>query len=256
MIFVPRSAPEAKVAQLLVYGARVFLVDGSYEDAFDLSQQSVEAFGWYNRNCAVNPYLVEGKKTGGLEIAEQLRDSLPDVIMVPVGDGCIVSGIGKGLGEMRALGIIDRVPRIIGVQAENAAPIANAFASGQEKLAPVEAATLADSINVGTPRNWRKALRSVRRTGGAFVTVSDEAILAAIPALARGSGVFAEPTACAALAGAHRARELNLIDDAESVLILATGNGLKDARGAMRSVEPLEPIAKDLEEVRRVLSLA
>lgn len=255
-IFVPRAAPEAKLAQLLIYGAQVFLVDGTYEDAFDLCQQSVEVFGWYNRNCAVNPYLVEGKKTGGLEIAEQLRATLPDVVMVPVGDGCIVSGIGKGLTEMRALGVTDRVPRIIGVQAENAAPIANAFASGEEKLVPVEAATLADSINVGMPRNWRKGLRSVRATGGAFVTVSEAAILAAIPALARGSGVFAEPTACAALAGAHRAREMNLIDKDESVLILATGNGLKDARGAMRAVKMPEPIANDLEEVRRVLSLA
>ena len=149
---------------LIVYGAQVFRVDGTYEEAFELSQKAVEEFGWYNRNCAVNPYLVEGKKTGGLEIAEQLRDDPPDVVMVPVGDGCIVSGIGKGLREMHQLGVIDRLPRIIGVQAENAAPIAKAFDAGVEELTPVEATTLADSINVGTPRNWLKGLRSVRST--------------------------------------------------------------------------------------------
>jgi len=255
-IFVPATAPEAKVSQLLIYGATVFLVDDSYAAAYDLCQQAVEAFDWYNRNCAVNPYLVEGKKTGGLEIAEQMRQNLPDVVAVPVGDGCIISGVGKGLLEMHKLGIIDRVPRLLGVQAEGAAPIANAFASGKEELVPTEANTLADSICVGTPRNWLKAIRTVRHCHGGFVVVSDAEILAMIPRLARGSGVFAEPTACAALAGVKVAREKNLIDASESVLVLATGNGLKDAQGAMRAVSMPQPIAAKLEEVRRVLSLA
>ncbi|MBI5508479.1 MAG: threonine synthase [Deltaproteobacteria bacterium] len=252
-IFVPAAAPEAKVAQLLIYGAKVFLVQGTYVDAWNLCQQAVAAFGWYNRSCAVNPFLVEGKKTGGLEIAEQMRRELPDVVMVPVGDGCIISGITKGLREMQQLGVIDRVPRVIGVQAEGAAPIAAAFAAGGEALEPVEANTLADSIAVGTPRNWRKAIKGVKSTHGDFVTVSDPEIIEMLPRLARASGVFAEPTGVVAAAGIKRARERGLIAARESVLALATGNGLKDVKGAMRAVTLPEPVAPSLDAVRRSL---
>ncbi|MCM3875924.1 MAG: pyridoxal-phosphate dependent enzyme, partial [Thermoanaerobaculia bacterium] len=132
-IFVPASAPEAKVAQLLVYGAKVFLVEGPYEDAFRVCQAAVLEFGWYNRNCAINPYLVEGKKTCGLEIAEQMRERLPDVVTVALGDGCTTAGIWKGLVEMKTHGIIDRLPRILAVQAEGAAPLAKTFARGDAR---------------------------------------------------------------------------------------------------------------------------
>ena len=133
-IFVPASAPEAKVAQLLVYGAKVLLVEGTYEDAFHTCQESVEEFGWYNRNCAINPYLVEGKKTCGLEIAEQMRGRMPDVVTVALGDGCTTAGIWKGLTEMKRHGVIDRLPRILAVQAEGAAPLAKTFERGGEKI--------------------------------------------------------------------------------------------------------------------------
>jgi threonine synthase len=252
-IFVPASAPEAKVAQLLVYGARVFLVEGPYEDAFRVCQAAVGEFGWYNRNCAINPYLVEGKKTCGLEIAEQMRERLPDVVTVALGDGCTTAGIWKGLVEMKTHGLIDRLPRILAVQAEGAAPLAKTFARGDERIDPVDAATLADSINVGAPRNGIKALRAVRASGGAIVTASDEAILAWIPRLARATGVFAEPTGVAALAGLEAAIEKGLVARGERVLHVATGNGLKDTRGAMRSVGPPTRIPPDLDAVRRTL---
>ncbi len=252
-IFVPATAPEAKVAQLLIYGARVLLVQAPYSRVWELCQQAVERFGWYNRNCAVNPYLVEGKKTGGLEIGEQLAATPPDVVVVSVGDGCTIAGIGKGLGEMHRLGVLPRLPRLIGVQAEGAAPIARAFAAGEERLVPVEAQTIADSISVGTPRNWRKALRAVRHSGGAYVTVSDAEILAMIPRLARGAGVFAEPTAVAALAGAGVARRKGLIAASESVVIMSTGNGLKDVRGAMKAVTLPAPVPPTLEAVQAAL---
>jgi len=252
-IFVPASAPEAKVAQLLVYGAQVFLVEGPYEDAFRVCQAAVEAFGWYNRNCAINPYLVEGKKTCGLEIAEQMRENLPDVVTVALGDGCTTAGIWKGLVEMKRHGVIDRLPRILAVQAEGAAPLAKTFARGDERIDPVDATTLADSINVGSPRNGIKALRAVRASGGAIVTASDEAILAWIPRLARATGVFAEPTGVAALAGLEAALEKGLVRRGERVLHVATGNGLKDTRGAMRSVGPPTRIPPDLDAVRRTL---
>jgi threonine synthase len=254
-IFVPASAPEAKVAQLLVYGAKVFLVEGPYEDAFRVCQAAVEEFGWYNRNCAINPYLVEGKKTCGLEIGEQLRENLPDVVTVALGDGCTTAGIWKGLIEMKTHGVIDRLPRLLAVQAEGAAPLAKTFARGDERIEPLEATTLADSINVGSPRNGIKALRAVRASGGAIVTAADEAILAWIPRLARATGVFAEPTGVAALAGLEAALEKGLVRRGERVLHVATGNGLKDTRGAMRSVGPPTRIQRDLDAVRRTLEL-
>jgi threonine synthase len=252
-IFVPASAPEAKVAQLLVYGAKVFLVEGPYEDAFRVCQAAVEEFGWYNRNCAINPYLVEGKKTCGLEIGEQLQKSLPDVVTVALGDGCTTAGIWKGLVEMKTHGVIDRLPRILAVQAEGAAPLARTFARGDERIDPVDATTLADSINVGAPRNGIKALRAVRASGGSIVTATDEAILAWIPRLARATGVFAEPTGVAALAGLEAAIEKGVVRRGERVLHVATGNGLKDTKGAMRSVGPPTRIPPDLDAVRGAL---
>ncbi|HEX9638215.1 MAG TPA: threonine synthase [Acidobacteriota bacterium] len=252
-IFVPAFAPEAKLAQLLVYGATVLQVEGDYAAAFELCQQAIEAFGWYNRNCAINPYLVEGKKTCGLEIGEQLAARPPDVVAVSVGDGCTIAGIWKGLTELHRFGLIPRLPRLLGVQAEGAQPIARAFAAGEPTVTPSQADTLADSINVGAPRNGVKALRAVRASGGQFVTVSDQAILEAIPRLARGSGVFAEPTAAASLAGIQAARERGLIGAGESVLQVVTGNGLKDVRGALRSVSGPHRIPPTLEAVRQAL---
>lgn len=252
-IFVPASAPEAKVAQLLVYGAKVFLVDGAYEDAFRLCQSAVDAFGWYNRNCAINPYLVEGKKTCGLEIAHQMREAMPDVVTVALGDGCTTGGIWKGLVEMKAHGVIDRLPRLLAVQAAGAAPLAATFAGGGERIEPVEASTVADSINVGAPRNGVRALRAVRASGGAIVTAPDEAILSWIPRLARATGVFAEPTGVAALAGLEAALAKGLVRRGERVLHVATGNGLKDTRAAMRSVGAPTRIPPDLDAVRSAL---
>ena len=177
VIFVPHTAPEAKVAQLLIYGAKVFLVHGSYDVAYDLAAKAAATFGWYNRSAAVNPFLVEGKKTGALELAEQLRWEVPDVVLVGVGDGSVISGICKGFDELQCLGLIDRLPAVIGVQAEGAAPIARAFEryDGSEVfIEDVEAQTVADSICVGKPRDIVKAVTYVARNGGHFVTVSDQ----------------------------------------------------------------------------------
>jgi threonine synthase len=265
-IFVPETAPEAKITQLLVYGATVFTVRGSYDQAYYLAMDAAQAFGWYNRNCAINAYLVEGKKTCGLEIGEQLRDNLPDVVAVAVGDGCTIAGIGKGLVEMKELGITDRVPRLLGVQAAGAAPIATCYRQQQSyalaptfqgsaaaTLVPVEARTVADSIAVGQPRNATKAMRAVAATGGDFITVSDEQILAAIPRLARATGVFAEPAGAAALAGVIAARAAGLIGSHERVLVVATGNGLKDIKSARKAVGQPHMVAPHLADVRAVL---
>jgi threonine synthase len=260
VIFVPRTAPQAKVAQLLVYGATVLLVDGSYDDAFELCLEAAPEFGWYNRNTAYNPYMSEGKKTVAFEICEQLSQeqgtlAAPDVVVVPVGDGCIIGGVHKGFKDLVVLDWIDRMPRIIGVQAVGSSPLVDAWQQGLEgwEMQPVEAHSVADSIVAGLPRDRIKALRAVRETGGVFLRVSDAEIVAAIPALAQGCGVFAEPAAAAAYAGLVKAVERDLVAPDESIVVLATGSGLKDISTAIKSVGEPAVIKPDLSEVRRAM---
>ena len=287
VIFVPRTAPEAKVAQLLAYGARVLLVDGTYDQAFELCLQAAPRFGWYNRNTGYNPYMSEGKKTAAFEICEQLSLgahtdvtrprgtplSAPDVVCVPVGDGCIIGGLHKGFRDLVALGWIEKTPRLIGVQAAGSSPLvstwerhckgtrrcAAACADDVTKIAldmqPIDAHTLADSISAGLPRDRIKALRAVVETNGAYVRVSDEQILAAIPALARGCGVFAEPAAAAAYAGLVQAVQDGLVAPDDYIVVLSTGSGLKDARAAIQSVEQPPVIAPELAAVEQALNV-
>jgi threonine synthase len=244
VIFVPEGAPEPKVAQLLVFGARVFKVKGSYDATWEMCQRACARYGWYNRNAAVNPSLVEGKKTCGLEIAEQAADDLPDWVAVSVGDGCTIAGIGKGLAEMHALGLIRRRPRLLGVQAEGARPLVDAFRDGRD-MQPSVARTVADSICVGHPRNWRKALRAVRESGGAFVAVPDEAILDAMREAGRRAGVFGEPAGVAGLAGVRRAVEGGIVGRRDSVLAVVTGSGLKDVKAAIGVAGTPDSLAPD-----------
>lgn len=235
-IFVPEKAPVAKVTQLLVYGAEVILVKGDYEDAFNLATAAIERWGWYNRNCAINPYLVEGKKTCALEIAEQLDWNVPDRVFVSVGDGCIISSVYKAFFDLLQLGLIDRIPRITGVQAEGASPIYQAVKSGAERVAFTSANTIADSISVGAPRNWAKALRAVRESGGDVVTVSDREILEAMPELARETGVFGEPAGVTGFAGFKKMALRGDLGPDERIAFIVTGNGLKDIVSAQKAV--------------------
>jgi threonine synthase len=263
IIFVPASAPAAKVAQLRAFGAKVLLVEGTYEQAYDLCEEACKAFGWYDRNCAVNPYLVEGKKTCGLEIGEQLAAHPPEVVAVALGDGCTTAGIWKGLREMHGLGILPKLPRLLAVQAEGAAPLARAFAAGNfgdvsagQSYERVRVSTVADSIAVGEPRNWRKALRAVKQSEGAIVTASDDAILDAAKDIAAATGVFAEPTAAAGYAGILEARTRGVVSAKDEVLLVVTGNGLKDIAGASKKAPLAHRIGASLDECRRALGLA
>jgi len=230
-IFVPENAPAAKVTQLLIYGANVVLVRGDYSDAFRLASAAIERFGWYNRNCAINPYLVEGKKTCAIEIAEQMGWMVPDRVFISVGDGCCISGLYKGFCDMMDLGLTDRMPKITGVQAKGASPIYEAIMKGDPRVTFGRAETIADSISVRAPRNWAKALRAVRATGGTAAAVTDDEILSAIPELARASGVFGEPAGAAAFAGFRRMAKDGLLGADERVAVVVTGNGLKDIDG-------------------------
>jgi threonine synthase len=236
VIFVPESAPEAKVAQLLSYGATVVLVAGNYAAAFDLCMEAAEANGWYNRNTGFNPFMTEGKKTVVFEILEQLAWSAPDVVAVSVGDGSIIGGLHKGLKDALALGWIDRMPRILGVQAAGSDYLVQAWESGEDILTkePISADTIADSISADLPRDRIKALAAATDTGGAYVRVEDDDILAAIPEIAAGTGVFAEPAGAAAYPGIRLAVDAGLVGANEDVVMVVTGSGLKDVGAAMR----------------------
>lgn len=256
VIFVPAAAPEAKIAQLLIYGATVMLVQGNYDNAFDLAVAASERYGWYNRNTGMNPYTLEGKKTVAFEVAEQFGWDVPDVLVVSVGDGNIISGVYKGFKDLLELGWIDRIPRLIGVQSTGSAACYQAWKAGADPatMAPINAQTVADSIAADLPRDRVKAVRAVAESSGAFVAVPDEAILDGIPALARLSGVFAEPAGAAVYAGARAAIDEGAIQADDRVVLLVTGNGLKDIKSAMRVAGAGHPVAPDIDEVERLRS--
>jgi threonine synthase len=258
IIFAPRTAPPAKIAQLMIYGAKVFLVDGSYDDAFDLTIQASAEFGWYCRNTGYNPFTAEGKKTAALEIWEWMQ-GIPAMetkslcVFVSVGDGNIISGLHKGFIDLVKLGWLERTPRIFGVQAEGSAAIANAYFSGTEIITPVAANTLADSISVDLPRDGVRAVRAARETGGGYIIVSDDEIISAISQLGK-VGIFAEPAGSASYAGMVKSLQTGLITPDDEVLVINTGSGLKDVRAAMKAVaEPIiiEPTIAALKKAIR-----
>jgi len=265
VIFVPKSAPPAKIAQLLIYGSTVLAVDGSYDDAFDLCTEACREFGWYNRSTGYNPYMTEGKKTVSYEIALQLTECTgaaahnpdrlvaPDAVFVSVGDGCIIGGVHKGFRDLLALGWIDHMPRIYGVQSALSPALYNAWRTGVEIPAPVRATTRADSISVDAPRDAVKALAAVRATGGAYILVEDAAILQAILPLARLGGVFAEPAGATAYAGLLQAWCDGLVTADETIVVINTGSGLKDVRAAMEVTGEVRVIAPTLDAVRAAL---
>ena len=250
----PAHAPEGKVAQLRIFKSNVLLVEGSYDEAYYLCQEAAQTFGWYNRNCAINPYLIEGKKTAGLEAAEQLAGRIPDWVSVAVGDGCTIAGIWKGFVEMKRFGIIDKLPRLLGVQAAGSAPIYETFQAGDETLRPVKANTLADSIAVGQPRNQTKALRAIRESHGAMVAVEDGEILSAMYELAQHTGVFGEPAGVTGIAGLLRAISDEIVKPTETVLHIVSGNGLKDVRSAQRACPEARRIKVSLDDVRAIVA--
>ncbi len=256
VVFVPASAPEAKLVQLLCYGADVVRVQGSYDDAFDLCLAACDAFGWYNRNTALNPFTIEGKKTAALEVAFAMSSEPPDVVFVPTGDGAILAGAAKGFEDLVRGGLLARMPRLVAVQPEGSAGIVTAYRDGAESVTPVpDAASVADSLTVATPRNAILCLKRIRESEGGAVAVSDDEILEAIPFLARHTGVFAEPAGAAALAGLHRALEDGLVGRDERIVLLITGTGLKDVPAASRTVERPEPVPPDLEAVAKRFGL-
>ena len=253
VIFAPKTAPSAKIAQLLVFGARVLLVDGNYDAAFDLSVEAAREFGWYCRNTGYNPFTAEGKKTAAFEIWEQLPETSNRLaVFVSVGDGNIISGLHKGFKDLHALGLIESIPRIFGVQSIESAAIANAYNAGTEDIQPVSATTRADSISVDMPRDGLRALRAATQTGGAYITVPDAEIIQAIAELGK-VGIFAEPAGATSYAGLVKAVEQGLITPDDPVVVINTGSGLKDVNAAMMAVGEAPIIEPTLEAVKRLV---
>lgn len=251
VIFCPASAPAAKLVQVAVYGAKLLPVKGTYDQAFELSLEATKSFGWYSRNTAYNPMTVEGKKTAALEIWEDLKYTAPDKILIPTGDGVILAGIAKGFEELSKLGLIEKLPQLIAVQAVGSCAITKAFESGAEDVAPhPHASTIADSICVQAPRNGRWALKAIRESKGFCVTVTDEEIISAIALLGSAEGVFAEPAAAATIAALKKLVNKGKIKSDETVVALITGTGLKDVLAASKAVNIPDPIEPSLESIK------
>jgi len=257
VIFAPKTAPPAKIAQLLIYGAQVILVDDNYDAAYQLSLEATAEYGWYNRNTGYNPFTAEGKKTAAYEIWEQvlLPNDLdrPLCVFVSVGDGNIISGIHKGFWDLQEIGQIKHMPRIFGVQSTGSAAIYNAYAAGTEVILPVTATTLADSISVNLPSDGLRALRAATHTDGGYVAVEDEQILQAISDLGA-VGIFAEPAGSTAYAGLKQALEDGLVATDDPILVLNTGSGLKDVKAAKQSAGDAPVIPPNLESVKALLA--
>jgi threonine synthase len=249
VIFVPKRAPKAKVTQLLVYGAKTVIVDDSYDRAFELSVEITKKFGFYNRNCAYNPFLVEGKKTVAYEMWEQMGFEVPDRVYVSIGDGCITSGIYKGFYDLMQLGLSDRLPRIIGVQAAGCNPVEVAMKTGE--FVAQQGNTIADSIAVGIPRNRLKAMRALKESNGDCISVTDDEIKSALLEMPRSTGVFGEPAGVTAFAGFKKHAVIGNIKADEKVVVLITGNGLKDIESAISVCTLPQPVAPDSETVEK-----
>jgi threonine synthase len=253
VIFVPLNASDAKLRLMRLSGATVLQVRQGYEAAFNLSEQAAAEFGWYSRNTGYNPLTTEAKKTVALEIWEQFGREMPDVVVSAVGDGPTISALAKGFRELVACGVADRVPRIVGVQAEGCQPLKTAWDSGRA-IEPSAPDTLADGIAVEMPVSGPSVLRDVRAAGGGFVAVSDQAMLDAINVLAEKAGLLAEPAGAAGFAALDAALSNGLIETNERVVVLMTGTLFKNLSFGRAFNKPIE-IDADLEQVRTAVAL-
>ena len=251
IIMVPETAPIAKLTQIMMYGATIVPVKGSYDDAFDLSVAATQEFGWYNRNTAYNPLTIEGKKTVVFEIFEQLDLKVPDRIFVSVGDGVIISGVYKGFEDLMKLGIIDRIPAIVAVQSSGSDNLVRNLTN--EVFESRAGKTIADSIAVDYPRNFYMAKKFIEEYGGESILVSDEEILSATELLAKSTGIFTEPASAAAYAGILAFNEKQKVPANSLNVVLLTGSGLKDLKAVSGRVKPPASIIPDLTNLRQFI---
>ena len=262
VVFVPASAPVAKLTQMLAFGARVLAVRGNYDDAYDLCQAASEEFGWFNRSTGYNAFTREGKKTCAYEIWQDLGGQAPDRVVVSTGDGNTLSAIWKGWCDLKAIGLIQRLPKLDCVQSEASAAINDTVrqirCDTESKVnwstlavRNVTATTIADSISVNRPRDGLAAVKAIIQSGGEAVTVTDREILLGIPEVARTTGVFPEPAAAAPWAGLKQMIRKKRIGNDETVVCIVSGSGLKDianARTVVGKPELIEPSLKAVQD--------
>ncbi|MFH0770770.1 MAG: threonine synthase [Candidatus Peregrinibacteria bacterium] len=246
VIFVPRTTPAPKLAQIIAYGAHVVCIDGSYDQAYELCEEACHRYGWYNRNTSRNPYLSEGKKTVSYEICEQMHWEVPDKVFVPVGDGCVIGAVWKGFKDFHTMGFIAKLPQIIGVQPEGSNALCRAFHGHCARADTIQPRTIADSLSVALPKDDVKALAAVRESNGTFVEVSDAKIQEAQLLLAKTTGVFAEPAGSTPLAGLQCLLDAGAVAANEKVLLLVTGSGLKDTGAFTERIKGLPVISPDI----------
>ncbi len=235
-VLIPKGKiAKGKLLQALVHGAEITEIDGNFDRALRTVKEMAEKHRDLYLVNSVNPYRIEGQKTVAFEIWEQLGRRIPDYVFVPVGNAGNISAIWKGFRELQETELTEQAPKMIGVQASGAAPIANAIASSVEGIKPwSHPNTVASAIRIGAPASWKKALKAVRESHGTVVKVSDREIVRAQRLLARREGIFAEPASAASLAGLYRARRSDLVTNDASVVCVVTGHGLKDQRSAAR----------------------
>ncbi|MCF6367202.1 MAG: threonine synthase [Bacteroidales bacterium] len=253
IIMVPKTAPLAKLTQIVMYGATIIPVKGTYDDAFDLSIKATEKFGWYNRNTAFNPLTIEGKKTVSFELYDQLGQTIPDRIFVPVGDGVIISGVYKGFEDLLKLGIIEKMPIIVAVQSEGSDNIARNMNTDNFVLKASN--TVADSISVDIPRNFYMAKQFIQKYKGELMTVSDNEIISASAELSKNTGLFAEPAAATAFAGIINYMSMNKLEADSNNVVLLTGSGLKDLKSVQSVISIPDAVEPDVENLKNMLNL-
>lgn len=249
-VFCPKRIPLGKRIQIQAFGAQIYLVDGSYDDAFDLCLEVSAKNKWYNRNTAYNPLTIEGKKSSVLDMFIELNGKLPDVIFVPTGDGVIIAGIYKGIYDLMNLGWIEKMPRLVAVQASGSDALYRFVRDGKFEF--VSADTVADSISASSPRNLYMAAHAVKETSGEVVCVTDEEILDAQAEIIRETGLMIEPASSSAYAGLKKYINEGKLKANEIPMTMFTGNGLKDPNAL--SIKNPEPEAKSYAEWVKVLS--
>ena len=250
IVLVPEKAPIAKLTQIIMYGAKIVPVKGTYDDAFDLSVEATRKFGWYNRNTAFNPLTIEGKKSVAFELFEQMGEQVPDKIFVPVGDGVIISGVYKGFEDLLELGFIDKMPVIVAVQSSGSNNLIGNVYTDNFTFKPSN--TIADSISVDIPRNFFMAKQFLLKYHGEVLSVDDKAILHASKQLSENTGLFSEPAAATAFAGYLNDHENNKLNPDSKNVVLLTGSGLKDLN-AVQQIISIPDAIRNLAELQKLI---
>jgi threonine synthase len=243
-----------KLAQAMVYGAKVVQIRGNFDQAFkmvlELSEQNRDI---YLLN-SINPFRLEGQKSLAYEICDQLNGEPPDRVIVPVGNAGNISAIWKGFIEFHKLGLIDKLPKMTGVQAEGAAPIAEAIKTGRDKIIPQKRPeTIATAIRIGAPVSWKKAIRAMKDSGGTAEIVNDEEILEGQKMIAQSEGLFVEPASASSIAGLKKLIEVGEIERDEVVICVTTGHGLKDPDVAIKISEKPFEIDAEMTAIEKIL---